>query len=157
VKCVAAENLHATLCFIGAVAPENVGRLESAASGLRAGQVDLRFDALEFWQGPRVICATAAGNSGAALAASLAQAATAAGFTLDLKPFRAHLTLARKLPPTRAASIEWPLPLTPPMLVRCDRFVLMESRPGESGSSYSVVNSWPLYAADTDSWPANIQ
>jgi len=30
--------------------------------------------------------------------------------------------------------------------VRCENFVLMESRRGPDGSIYSVVESWPLYA-----------
>jgi RNA 2',3'-cyclic 3'-phosphodiesterase len=158
---VPAENLHATLCFIGAVAPEQLPRLRSVAASVRGRHANLRFDTLEHWQKPRVLCATAAENSGSApargLAESLAAAAIGAGFTPDVKPFRAHLTLARKVDAVLAAQCELPQPLVPPLLVQCERFVLMESRRGESGSIYSVVDSWPLYAADTDSWPANIQ
>jgi 2'-5' RNA ligase len=101
-----------------------------------------------------VLCATAAESAGSApareLAEQLGHAALTAGFHPDIKPFRWHLTVARKIHPVRAAQCEWPQPLAPPLLVRCDRFVLMESRPGESGSLYSVVDSWPLYADDTD-------
>lgn len=150
---VPAENLHATLCFIGAVAPEDLERLKNVAASQRGRHATLRFDTLEFWDQPRVLCATAVESTGAApareLAVQLGHAAQSAGFHPDIKPFRAHLTLARKIHPTRAAQCEWPQPLAPPLLVRCDRFVLMESRRGESGSIYSVVDSWPLYADDT--------
>ena len=91
------------------------------------------------------------------LADNLGRDATAAGFHPDIKPFRPHLTLARKIHPATAARCDWPQNLSPPLLVRCDRFVLMESRRGESRSIYSVVDSWPLYAEDTDSLSANIQ
>lgn len=151
---VPAENLHATLCFIGAVAPEQLQRLQSVAASVRGRHASLRFDTLEHWEKPRVLCATAAENSGSApargLAEALAAAAIEAGFTPDVKPFRAHLTLARKVHPALAVPCELPQPLTPPLLVHCDRFVLMESRRGESGSIYSAVDSWPLYADDTD-------
>lgn len=151
---VPAENLHATLCFIGAVAPEDLDRLKAAAAQVRARQSQLRFDTLEFWQKPRVLCATAAESAASAPARELAErlghATQAAGFHPDVKPFRAHLTLARKIHPARAAQCDWPQALAPSQLMRCDRFVLMESRRGESGSIYSVVNSWPLYADDTD-------
>jgi 2'-5' RNA ligase len=151
---VPAENIHATLCFIGAVAVADLERLKDVAANQRANRATLRFDTLEFWEKPRVLCATASLNSGSApahaLAESLGRAAQAAGFHPDIKPFRPHLTLARKIHPTRAAQCDWPQPLAPPLLVRCDRFVLMESRRGESGSIYSVVDSWPLDADDTD-------
>src|SRR5262249_54411092 len=103
---------------------------------------------------PRILCATATEDSESSpaqsLAASLANAASAAGLLPDVKPFRAHLTLARKIRARLATQGEWPRPLVPAVVMRCDRFVLMESRSGESGSIYSVVDSWPLYAADTD-------
>jgi RNA 2',3'-cyclic 3'-phosphodiesterase len=151
---VPAENLHATLCFVGAVAPHDLARLLSVAAEQRGRRAELCFDALEYWHRPRILCATAAENSASAPAREFAErlgsAVVAAGFTPDIKPFRAHVTLARKIQAARAAQCEWPQPLTPPVLVRCHRFVLMESRRGESGSIYSVVDSWPLYAADKD-------
>lgn len=151
---VPAENFHVTLSFIGAVAPEDLDRLKTAAASQRGRPATLRFDTLEFWDKPRVLCATAAASVGSApayaLAENLGRAAHAAGFHPDIKPFRPHITLARKILPARAALCEWPQPLVPPLLVHCDRFALMESRRGESGSIYSVVDSWPLYAHDTD-------
>lgn len=157
---VPAENIHATLCFVGAVAAEDVEKLASVAAAQHAAHVSLRFDTLEFWEKPRVLCATSADAASASvkeLADNLGRDAAAAGFHPDIKPFRPHLTLARKIPPVTAARCDWPQNFAPPLLVRCDRFVLMESRRGESGSIYSVVNSWPLYAEDTDSLSANIQ
>jgi 2'-5' RNA ligase len=158
---VRAENVHATLCFLGSVGAGDLARLKSVAAAQHFAPASLRFDSLEYWQKPRVLCATLGESAVPApmreLAASLALAARAAGFHPDEKPFRPHLTLARKVDAPHAAACEWPQPLVPPVVVRCDRFVLMESRRGESGSIYSVVDSWPLYAHDTDLGSANIQ
>lgn len=158
---IPAENIHATLCFIGAVAPADLEKLKSVAAAQHARGLSLRFDTLEYWQKPRILCATGGESVIPApvleLADGLGRGAQAAGFQPDIKPFRPHLTLARKIAPAHAARCEWPQTFDPPLLVRCDRFVLMESRRGESGSIYSVVDSWPLYADDTDSSSANIQ
>jgi len=142
---VRADNLHATLCFIGALEPEKLEGLRAAAATVRGGRVTMRFDALEHWQIPKVLCATTSEESHSAreLAAALAQATTAAGFTPDVKPFRAHLTLARKV--SRDLSVEFPQELAPPTFMHCDRFFLMQSRRGEGGSIYSAVDSWALY------------
>jgi len=144
------ENIHATLCFVGAVAPTRLDDLKNAAAGIRGSRATLCFDALEYWRKPGLLCATASDNSQSEAARVFAQqvgtSIAAAGFSPDIKPFRAHLTLARKVDHVRAASCEWPRPLTPPVVIDCDRFALMESRRGESGSIYSAVDSWPLYA-----------
>ena len=147
-RAVPAENLHATLCFIGAVEEARLDALRAAAASIRGRPIRLRFDALEYWETPKVLCATSSRDSSEAseLAIALGEAAVAAGFSPDIKPFRAHLTLARKVDHVRAASCEWPRPLTPPFVIDCDRFVLMESRRSESGSIYSAVDTWPLYA-----------
>ena len=142
---VRAENLHATLCFIGAVAPEKLDALRAVAASVRGSCAVLRFDTLEYWDGPKVVCATTSEESQSArnLAMALGEAAMAAGFTPDIKPFRAHLTLARKV--SRDLSVAFPQMLAPPTIVRCDRFVLMESRREAAGSIYSAVDSWALY------------
>jgi len=120
--------------------------LRAAAATVRAAALKLRFEQLEFWDKPRVLCATGSKESEAAhdLARRLGEAAVAAGFAPDLKPFRAHLTLARKVKSAEAAKIEWPRPFSPSMTVRCDRFVLMQSRREDGGSIYSALDSWEL-------------
>lgn len=142
---VPAENLHATLCFIGAIEEGRLDSLRSAAAGLRGRRGTLCFDSLEYWKQPKVLCATASTESPpvAQLAVAIGDAAVAAGFSPDVKPFRAHLTLARKF--CGDLSVGFPQPLAPPTLVSCEEFVLMESRRGEGGSIYSAVDSWSLY------------
>lgn len=143
---VAADNLHATLCFVGAVAPERLDALKEAAATVRGRPVDLRFDALDYWAEPRVLCATAGDRCQAAndLSRGISAALVAAGFAPDRKPFRPHLTLARKGRTADAMKVDWPCPFASPFDVRCDRFMLMESRREESGSIYSVQESWAL-------------
>ncbi len=143
------ENVHATLCFIGACPEDRLDALLAVASSVRGAAATLHFNVYEYWRKAQVLCATAAEDArGAAyaLAREICERATAVGFTPDIKPFRPHLTLARKADPTLVASLEWPQPLEPGFVARCEKFVLMESRRGERGSVYSVVKSWPLYA-----------
>ncbi|MEO8017834.1 MAG: RNA 2',3'-cyclic phosphodiesterase [Pseudomonadota bacterium] len=141
------ENLHATLCFVGAIEAERLDALRTAAASLRGRPVRVSFDALEYWETPKILCATASRDSSSAseLAIALGEAAVAAGFSPDIKPFRAHLTLARKISAAQAATVPWPLPLLPPTVIRAERFVLMESRRNDAASVYSAVDSWPLY------------
>ena len=142
-----AENLHATLCFIGAIEAARLDALRAAAATLRGRPVRLFFDALEYWETSKILCATASRDSSSAseLSIALGEAAVAAGFSPDIKPFRAHLTLARKISAAQAATVPWPLPLEPATVMRADKFVLMESRRNDAGSVYSAVDSWPLY------------
>lgn len=147
VPSVPATNLHATLCFIGEVAPERLDDLRAAAASVRGKPIELHFDVFEFWETPRVLVAGATRESAAANALSIAlrDAAVAAGFTPDDKPLRAHLTLARKIQHLDAGKIAWPQEISPGFVVRADSFVLMESRREEQRSIYSALDSWPLY------------
>ncbi|HEU4780144.1 MAG TPA: RNA 2',3'-cyclic phosphodiesterase [Steroidobacteraceae bacterium] len=146
-RTVPAQNLHATLCFIGVIEEQRLDALRAAAASIRGRPARLRFDALEYWETPKILCATTSRDSPAAteLAIALGEASVAAGFSPDIKPFRAHLTLARKIAAMQAASVPWPLPLEPPMVVNASRFVLMSSRREGEVSIYSAVDSWPLY------------
>ena len=145
------ENLHATLCFVGEVVEEQVGALRAAAASMRAPSVSLCFDMLERWEKPRILCATASESPTAAseLAMALATAALAAGFSPDLKPFRAHLTLGRKVSAEAAAPLNLPRQIPVPLRLRCEQFVLMQSRREESRSIYSVVDRWLLDSGET--------
>ena len=143
------SNVHATLCFIGAVAPDRLEDLKTAARSIRGAPDELHFDALDVWEKPRILCGVTrrASRAAVALADAVRDAAVAAGFQPDDKPFRPHLTLARKVSLPLAKQFTWPREISPGFVVRYDEFALMESRRGEHGSIYSVVDSWPLYGS----------
>jgi RNA 2',3'-cyclic 3'-phosphodiesterase len=152
---VPAENLHATLCFVGAVEEERLDALRVVAAGIRGGRVTLKFDTLEIWERPKILCATAAGGPDTSpaeqLAGDLGAALLAAGFSPDIKPLRAHFTLGRKVKAVAVAETGggFPRPLDEPLLLRADRFALMSSRREGDRSIYSVVDTWLLDARET--------
>jgi 2'-5' RNA ligase len=150
-QAVPAGNVHATLTFVGAVPEERVDDLRGAAAAVRGRPGEIVFDALDVWEDPRVLAATASGAVSAeagTLAESLRAASISAGCVPDIKPFRPHLTLARKIDLAEARKSLWPQKLLPGFVVRFEKFALMESRRGEHGSIYSAVDSWHLYGAD---------
>ena len=151
-------NLHVTLAFLGPVPEDAFGRLLELARGIAgtgdAARVDeaarldgrpsraivMRLDRIEHWRRAEILCAAASEMpAGAdALAGALKSALVAAKFRPDLKPFRAHVTLARQV---RRA----PPNLGMPVVTWTFReFALIESRTLPEGSSYSVVDSWVL-------------
>ena len=148
------ENLHVTLAFLGSV-PEprveelsTVGRRAAATFPDDTLPITVSLETPEHWAKAQVLAVlgrddeTAAAASGAAaLARILSAGAVAAGFSPDLKPFRAHVTVARKVErPPRALEmrkVEWSF----------DEFALIESRTLEKGPVYSVVESYALGGA----------
>jgi RNA 2',3'-cyclic 3'-phosphodiesterase len=143
---IAPANFHFTLSFVGAVEPERLAALVAAADGVRAAPIELECDALDYWPEPRILCVTArASRGGEELPRMLGDAATAAGFAPDTKPFRPHLTVGRKVTASLAKESVWPRSLARVVPLRFDHFVLMESRRGERGSDYHVLRSWPLH------------
>jgi 2'-5' RNA ligase len=144
-RAVPPQNLHATLAFLGSVPERRIAQLEDIAR--RVAQtfvpqcpVMLQFDELAHWVGPKILVARCAAESPAAhaLAHLLKTATQAAGFAPDLKPFHAHVTLARKLDRApalaMARAVQW----------RCDAFALIESRTTADGAAYSVRQSYLL-------------
>jgi 2'-5' RNA ligase len=148
-QAVPASNLHATLCFIGSVPEEKLADLREVASRVRGSPATLSFGALDFWEKPEILCATAEDSASARdLSVAIGAAVSLAGFKPDLKPFRPHLTLARKVRRRVAQEHPWPRALET-VRVHCEEFVLMSSRRSEGASIYSVVNCWPLYAVES--------
>jgi RNA 2',3'-cyclic 3'-phosphodiesterase len=143
---VPAANLHVTLAFLGSVAqvrmPELTKIALTCAAGFSAAPPTLRFVQLVHWPRQEILCAVTADEprSPALLANELKDATAAAGFTPDLKSFRAHVTVARKVLRFEAlvlAPIEW----------RFERFALIDSSTDRRGPVYSVVEFFSLVKA----------
>jgi 2'-5' RNA ligase len=157
-RVVAAMDLHVTLCFLGAVEEALLEPLCQYASGLRATDFELEFDALEYWRRSRVLAATAAQvpSAACALAAMLGEGARALGLRAEERTLRPHVTLVRGLAgwesqAAPAALHPGALPLTPPLRLAARRFYLAQSHELEAatatepqGGRYARLAGWPL-------------
>jgi 2'-5' RNA ligase len=153
---VPVQSLHVTLAFLGSVPEGRVPELDRIARRVAdafpaaAPPLLLTFDRLAHWARPQILCAPGTEESAAdtdaasapALAATLKNETVAAGFSPDLKPFRAHVTVARKVAHAPSA-----LALQP-VLWRFDAFALIESRTDPAGPVYSVIESYLLVKAE---------
>jgi 2'-5' RNA ligase len=137
---VAIENLHSTLAFLGSVSDARFALAISSASQLRQPAFRLILDRLEHWPKQGVLCATCAHAPPAAgeLAAELWKLLAQQGFARDGKPYRPHVTLARKVVKPHARGgmhpVEWAV----------HDFALVESVTAPEGARYSVLERWPL-------------
>lgn len=136
-KVTAIANIHLTLAFLGETEPD---KAIAAARSVKAPHHGLPIDAAQYvkrnemvWVGPASMPAELG-----ALAADLHHALRAAGFVLEERPFRAHITLIRKarspksIPPL--PRVEWPV----------GEFVLMRSRTSSKGSTYEPLERFAL-------------
>lgn len=157
-RLVPARNLHVTLAFLGSVPerrlPELAGLARGAAASLGSEPatmdsppcLELVFDHLEHWRSAQVLCAAPGEppKSVVALARRLQDLLVRRCFAPDLKPFRPHVTVIRKV--GRAGPMD---PMSPmgkmrPVVWRFTELVLVASRTLPEGALYSVVESYPL-------------
>ncbi|CAL1239486.1 RNA 2',3'-cyclic phosphodiesterase [Candidatus Methylocalor cossyra] len=135
------EQLHLTLAFLGAVERQRLPELNRIAARAAGLGFDLLLDRVECWPRNGIVCLAPGAVPSAllGLAERLNQGLGQAGYRLDPRPFRAHLTLARDGRPqgalgSLAAPIWWPV----------RSFSLVESRLEPRGAIYRVLETWPL-------------
>ena len=134
---------HVTLAFLGSVPLDKLQALECLAEGIslvpRRLPIQLTFERIEYWKKAALICATGEPSPDAEqLAGVFKSKLVEAGFTPDLKRFRPHVTVARKVPPgNHGETVE-------PVRWNFTSCALVDSHATGAGSSYSILNSWPL-------------
>ncbi len=136
---IPAENLHATLLFVGPVPDERVADIEAAASEVTPpASFTLLFDHIDHWRKAGVLVAAASQTPDEArsLASALMTSVARTGITPDVKPFRAHVTVARKVVKPHEvgpmSSVSWSV----------GGFTLVESQTLPEGSRYTVLRRW---------------
>ena len=147
-------NLHVTLAFLGSLPERRLPELGETARRLARAlgspgaaispeePLELAFDRLEHWPAAQLLCALPAEPPAriAIVARALQDALVGHGFAPDLKPFRPHVTVARKVVHASAAG------KMHPVLWRFSELALVESRTLREGALYSVVESYSLCA-----------
>ncbi|BAO44854.1 RNA 2',3'-cyclic phosphodiesterase [Thiolapillus brandeum] len=134
------SDLHMTLQFLGAVRPDQQACVSQAAARVQGHSFELEITHLDYWARPRIAWAGPETTPPALLqlVADLGQNLESCGFKAEQRPYRPHVTLVRKTPPSGRIRLARPITWT------VEHFALLESRPGGEPPWYHVVESWPL-------------
>lgn len=148
-KWVRAENLHATLKFIGEVPPEKLDPIRKALAAVQSDSpVKLDFRGLGFFPNekhPRVFWASIEASPNLKkLAADIELATERLGIAREQRPFSPHLTLARferrKLPEKLQTAVRENTTREFGAL-ETNQFHLIESKLKPSGAEYTTLQS----------------
>lgn len=137
---VALTNLHITLAFLGNVDESLIQGLCTGAATLHGQAFSLALDKMGWWKRPRVawLAPTRTPAALSALVAEINGLAAGNHLPVDTRPYRPHLTIARKVSRfPGAVKID-------PILWNISNFCLVESNTLETGAVYKVVDRWPL-------------
>lgn len=136
-----AANLHLTLAFLGEVPGSRLGELLQLGDDLPHEPVDLRFDRIESWKAARLACLRPASvpQSLTRLHGQLMTGLQLAGFPVEARSFKPHVTLSRQVVIPADS-----LPVWPVLEWRAPMLALVRSETGPDGSHYHVVGEWPL-------------
>jgi RNA 2',3'-cyclic 3'-phosphodiesterase len=143
------ESWHITLQFLGNATEEQYAHLLPRLSGLKASPFAIDFDGLGVFEPSGVfILKVAPAPALIALQIKVVEATQPCGFEPETRPYRPHITLARSKSASRISELR-PLLDRPGQKVSFDRllateFRLYESHPSTAGSSYEVINRFPL-------------
>ena len=106
------ENIHLTLAFLGEADP---AKATASANRVDAKPFDLSVDHAGYWRHNKIVWAgpRAMPRQLGELAASLQTELVKDGFTLEKRPFAAHITLLRKAKPVpvlpELPRMDWPV------------------------------------------------
>lgn len=140
-RILAPDALHLTLCFLGAVPIHRLAAVCTASADLTSMPgCHAVFDRLCLL-GHDLLALEASCPAPALLRlqAALRARLTAAGFMLETRRYRPHITLLRHLPARHL-----PLPAVEALTLRIDHLALIRSQLHPQGSVYSELARWPL-------------
>lgn len=139
-RAVAAEKIHLTLAFLGEVPETRLAAARAAAGRCRTSRLSFSLTSNGYWPRNRIVWVGSEETVAPlhALAAALHFELGKENFSLEKRPFAAHLTLVRKADPPKQLPplprLEWPV----------REFVLVRSALSAGGSSYEVLERFAL-------------
>ena len=129
-------NWHVTLVFIGGFPEDDIPALQAAADNIQCPAIKLGFERIDFWKRPKIMCLQSdfVPDQLIDLVRSLGSAAKSFGFKPEKRPYRLHLTIARK------ARFFEAITLAQPVELHWSDFHLIESVSTPSGVEYKPLD-----------------
>jgi len=135
----APHTLHLTVLFVGTVEARVAAAVREAGESVRFRPFEIELDTLGAfaragiaWVAPSFVPVELVNANG-----DLARALAERGVATETRPYRPHVTLARRCTRTVDGAVG------PPIAWRADRIVLMSSRLLSEGPRYREVAGWP--------------
>lgn len=134
------SDLHLTLAFLGPLSPDILSCIALAADRVRAAPFDLDIDQVGHFSRARVLwCGPSSlPEPLSALVGDLQAQLSTCGLPADPRPYRPHITLARRVT-TPSAATAWPTPVR----WRARELVLAAGA-GGPGPRYRILRRWTL-------------
>lgn len=135
-------DLHMTLHFLGSIEPDMARDLVGLGDSLAPAAFELTLDRIGHWPGPAVLWAGPSRVPAALvdLHGAIAQGLAALGLAVEDRPYRPHVTLARKVREPVDAAIA-------PLVWPVRRWALLASHPGDA-PHYRPLAQWRMPARD---------
>lgn len=135
------ESIHLTLLFLGELEPERCEAARELGLAVSSPLFEITLDAAGCWKHNSVAWAAPGAVPAplAALAERLATGARDAGFEVEGRAYKPHLTLLRK---ANCRPLQWQPPA--PVMWRVERFVLVRSVLNREAALYEEIATWPL-------------
>ncbi len=135
-RAVMPENLHLTLLFAGELVPGQIASLQRAAASVRWAPFEVSLERIEYWAGPRLLCAVPARPlPGAAALAEALWAAVRGTLALPTRTFVPHVTMLRR--PRRLAEVAMA-----PLHWQATEFALFRSERVGGARRYRSLEVW---------------
>ena len=133
------DDLHITLHFLGQVDDDRLEEIAAVGAEHQFVPFNLVLDEIDYWSRPRVFCATPSSVPAPLieLHTALGKGLESIGFAGESRPYRPHVTLARKVGADEAYG-----PLSP-LTWSVKALALVESRPGNA-PHYHPLRRWSL-------------
>lgn len=145
-KRVRPENLHLTLVFLGGMTEQQRLCTEAVADRIAGIAFELQLEQIGHWPRPQVVWLAPQKTPEPLrdLVRQLNEGLPACGYQPELRPYRAHLTLARKVsgqfPASQIKPLRWPV----------EQFCLVQSVTHPDGVQYRILRTWFLAAKLVD-------
>jgi 2'-5' RNA ligase len=139
-RAVDPDNLHFTLAFLGNVNAKQQACVEQMADQVRLSSLEFTVDVAGHWAKPRVLWVGPGDMPEVlvTLATKLRDGAISCGIQMDMRPYRAHMTLMRKVSRVKESiSVR-------PFVWHANSFVLVKSVTHQEGVKYEVIREWSL-------------
>jgi 2'-5' RNA ligase len=146
------DSLHTTLSFIGDVETSRLPALLALAAEIELPGFAMAFDSADCWRHNQIAYLAMRQMPAAlqSLQSELSARVLHAGFVLETRPYRPHITLLRKAD-CRVENTIKENPATEPVAWSVRDFVLVKSSLSANGSRYEQIGRWPLLKDDATS------